>query len=137
MRLRRLLSPAATLLALARPLAAQDVIRPAQQWQSLQTAHFTVLFPASTRDWAVDLAARLEPMRDAVSTLVEHVPRRRVTILIDDPFTTANGFALPFIGSPTIVLWPDPPAPGSDIANFDLWPPLLVTHEFTHIAHLT
>ncbi|HWZ57972.1 MAG TPA: hypothetical protein VNW46_03265, partial [Gemmatimonadaceae bacterium] len=120
-----------------RPLAAQDIIRPAQQWETLRTAHFTVLFPATTHDWAVDLATRLEPMRDAVGTLVEHVPRRRVTILIDDPFATANGFALPFIGSPTIVLWPDPPAPGSDIANFDRWPSLLVTHEFAHIAHLT
>lgn len=140
MRRRRLAVLAAVLaiaLTLGRPLAAQDVVRPAQRWETLHTAHFTVLFPATTREWATDLATRLEPMRDAVATAVEHVPGRRVTILIDDPFTAANGFALPFIGSPTIVLWPDPPTPESDIANFDLWPPLLVTHEFTHIAHLT
>jgi hypothetical protein len=130
--------PAVTLAVIAaQPIAAQDVIRPAQRWESLTTAHFTVLFPATTRDWAVDLASRLEPMRDAVATVVEHVPRRRVTILIDDPFTAANGFALPFMGAPTIVLWPDPPAPGSDIGNFNRWAPLLATHEFTHIAQLT
>jgi hypothetical protein len=134
---RRGLAVIAAALTFGPPVAAQDVIRPAQQWETLRTAHFTVMFPATTREWATDLAARLEPMRDAVATAVEHVPRRRVTILIDDPFTVANGFALPFIGSPTIVLWPDPPTPESDIANFDQWPPLLATHEFTHIAHLT
>src|SRR5580698_9297600 len=61
--------PAVTLAVIAaQPIAAQDVIRPAQRWESLTTAHFTVLFPATTRDWAVDLASRLEPMRDAVAT---------------------------------------------------------------------
>jgi Tol biopolymer transport system component len=136
MRRRPLAALAATVM-LGCPLGAQDVIRPAQHWETLRTAHFTVLFPAPTREWATDLAARLEPMRDAVATAVQHVPRHPVTILIDDPFNTANGFALPFIGSPTIVVWPVPPTPESDIANFDHWPPLLATHEFTHIAQLT
>src|ERR1700723_2174992 len=60
----------------AQPLLAQDVIRPAQRWESLTTAHFTVLFPATTRDWAVDLRSRLEPMGDAAAPVVEHVRGR-------------------------------------------------------------
>jgi len=125
------------LAAHAPSAGGQSIIRPAQRWESVSTAHFTIDYPASTRDWALALAARLERIRLAVGAVVQHLPSDRVTVLIDDPSTTANGFALPFIGAPTIVLWPDPPSPADDIANYAEWPELLATHEFAHIAHLT
>ena len=128
---------AAAGIALAVQVGAQTIVRPAQSWETVQTEHFRVVFPAPTRAWALDIAQRLEATRAAVTSLVEQAPRRRVTVLIDDPFDLANGFALPFIEAPTIVLWPDPPDPTEDIGNYHVWGRLLVTHEYAHIAHLT
>jgi Tol biopolymer transport system component len=133
-----ILATAAT-LAFHPQAGAQAIIRPAQPWRSVLTEHFRVLFPESATPWALDIASRLERTRAAVTALVGYAPpaTHRVSVLVDDPFDAANGFALPFLRSPTIVLWPEPPEPTDDIGNYRVWGRLLATHEYTHIAHLT
>ena len=76
-------------------------------------------------------------MRSSVDSVVGGGPTHRVTILIDDPYNLANGFALPFLDAPTIVLFAAAPEPSDDIGNYRDWGETLVTHEYTHIAHLT
>jgi hypothetical protein len=118
-------------------LTAQSVLRPAQHWETVRTPHFTVDFPASTRAWSLDIARRLESVRASVDSVVGGGPTRRVTVLIDDPYNSANGFALPFLDAPTIVLFAAAPEPSDDIGNYRDWGQTLITHEYTHIAHLT
>jgi hypothetical protein len=118
-------------------LVLQSVLRPAQHWETVRTAHFTVDYPASARAWSLDIARRLESVRSLVDSVVGGHPTHRVTVLIDDPYNSANGFALPFLDAPTIVLFAVPPEPSDDIGNYRDWGQTLITHEYTHIAHLT
>lgn len=83
------------------------------------------------------MVRRLESVRTAVDRAVGNSPTRPVTIVIDDPYSDANGFALPFLDAPIIVLFAAPPSPDADIGTFRDWGPTLITHEYTHIAHLT
>lgn len=131
---------AATLLLstyLAGPLRAQDIIRSAQPWRTLQTHWFTVHYPLDTEAWALDLAPRLDAIHDAVATLVGYAPPERTTIVIDDPYNVANGKALPILGAPVVHLWVTPPGPTDQIANHRGWGIKLASHEFAHIAHLS
>jgi len=124
--------------AAAAPLAAQgDVIRSAVDWRTLHTRHFDVHFVREAEAWALDLAPRLDAMRDSVAALVGYTPGTRVTIVIDDPYNTSNGMALPLLDHPTIVLWATPPGPTDGIGNHRGWALKLAAHEFGHIAHLT
>lgn len=134
---RPLLALSLAALALApRPARAQFVWRPDADWRTLDTPHFTVVFPNEFSDWARTLAERLESVRSAVGSEVGSVPRKRVTILITDPYSVSNGSASPFLESPAIVLWPTPPDPRSMIGDSRSWPELLAVHEFAHVAHL-
>lgn len=129
----------ALLLALAAaPIAAQEqTVRPHLEWRTLRTEHFDVHYPAELERWTLDVAARLEPARARVATLVGSAPGERVTVVVEDPAGVTNGFALSLPASPVIVLWPTPPAPRSDLANNRGQGELLAVHEFAHIAHLT
>lgn len=103
----------------------------------MHTAHFDVYFPADMREWAEPVARRLDGIADAVNALVGHTPDSRVTVLIEDPSSISNGFALPFIGRPFVFLWPTPPSPSPTFGAYADWGEMLAVHEYGHIAHLT
>jgi len=121
----------------ATAVAAQDVIRSSMDWRTIRTAWFDVHYPRDAESWAMDLAPRLDAMRDAVAALVGFAPTGRTTILIDDPYNQANGKAVPLLGAPVVHLWVTPPGPTDQIANHRGWGLKLAAHEFGHIAHLT
>jgi hypothetical protein len=130
----------AGLLLAASPLLAQSAPpapRPFLHWRTVETAHFAIHFPDEFREWSLSLASRIEGVRDQVTAVVGYVPSGRVHIVVDDPTNDANGYAFPALDAPTIVLWPTPPDPRAEIGNARVWQELLVTHEFTHVAHLT
>ncbi len=118
-------------------VAQGDVIRTATAWRTLRTAHFDVHYVREAEAWALDLAPRLDAIRDSVAALVGYRPDVRVTIVIDDPYNTSNGMAIPLLDHPTIVLWATPPGPTDVIGNHRGWALKLAAHEFGHIAHLT
>jgi hypothetical protein len=130
---------AAGLAAASAPRAAAQVIgiRPHLRWQTLRTEHFVFHFPAEMRPWVVTVAARMEPVRDAVRALVGYAPPKRVTVVVEDPYNVSNGSAWPFLDAPAIYLWPTPPDPTSQIGNSRDWGEILAVHEFAHVAHLT
>jgi hypothetical protein len=103
----------------------------------VETEHFVLHYPVAYREWTLALAQRIEGVRDQVTSVVGYSPARKVHIVVDDPVNDANGYAFPTLDAPTIVLWPTPPDPRTEIGNARVWEELLATHEFTHIAHLT
>ena len=126
------------LLALpATALAQPSAIRPALEWRTAKTRHFDVHYPASMSEWALDLVSRLDAVHDAVSAFVGYAPGHRITVLVEDPANQSNGFALPPLDDPLIVLWPTPPDPSGMLGHYRDWPELLAVHEYAHIAHLT
>ena len=133
--MRALVCSALLLLAPA-TLHAQYLTRPAIDWRTLETDHFVVHFPAAMTVWVRDVASRLEAVHDAVTALVGYEPERRVTVMVEDPTSLSNGFALPFRGAPTIFLWPTPPDPTSVLGHYRSWGEILSVHEYAHVAHL-
>ncbi len=131
-----------TLLALlasivATSARAQQLTIPHLDWRTLRTPHFDIHYPASAEEWTLDLASRIESVRDAVSRVVGNAPDARITVIVEDPGNESNGFAVPFVREPVIFFWPTPPGPRSGIADSRGWAEILSVHEYAHIAHLT
>ena len=124
-------------LAPTRSVAAQNAPRPWLDWKTTETEHFVLHYPSQYRTWTLALAERIESVRGQVERLVGHGPAARVQIVVDDPANSANGYAFTTLDAPTIVLWPTPPDPRSEIGNYHVWQELLATHEYAHVAHLT
>jgi hypothetical protein len=133
----RLVAVLALVALTAAPLDGQSITRPRRDWRTLETEHFVIHYTLDLETWTLDMAERLESVRDAVTSLVGYAPKRKVTVLVDDPLNTPNGFALAFIDSPVIYLFPTPPAPTWSIGSYRDWGELLAVHEYGHVAHLT
>ena len=116
---------------------AQFVERAAQPWRTVETEHFVFHFPEPLTDWAMPVVARFEPVRNAVAAMVGSVPKQRVTVVMDDPITMANGLAIADLNEPIMLFLATPPDPRSEIGDFRDWGELLSVHEFTHVAHMT
>jgi Tol biopolymer transport system component len=134
----RFLVAVALLLVTRTSLAAQigDPLSPDRPWRTLETEHFIVHFPADKAEWTLPVAARLDSVHSAVVALTGNAPPRRTTVVVVDPFNVSNGFAIPFLRSPTMVLWPTPPEPRTGIGEHRDWGELLAVHEYAHLAHL-
>ncbi|HUF27090.1 MAG TPA: hypothetical protein VMM18_08945 [Gemmatimonadaceae bacterium] len=127
-----------TVLAFAVARAdAQFLARPHLDWRTIETTHFRIHYPDAMRAWTETFSERIEPVHGAVAELVGSAPDRRVDVVIDDPYSTANGLAFASITAPAIYVWPTPPEPGGGISEHRGWAELLAVHEFAHIAHLT
>src|SRR5450432_1290040 len=137
----RRVRPGVALLALTSLFAAGVGIAAAEQpsadWRTIETAHFRVHYPAPFAAWAARAAATLEGVHDRVVDFVGYAPPRKIDVVVSDPEADANGIAYPFLDRPRIELWATPPDPESGLGDFRDWTELLVTHEFTHIVHLT
>ncbi|HET7620543.1 MAG TPA: hypothetical protein VFK39_01455 [Gemmatimonadaceae bacterium] len=121
----------------ASSIGAQQLTIPQLDWRTIRTEHFDIHYPASAEEWTLDMATRIESVRDAVTGLVGSAPGARVTVIVEDPGNESNGFAIPFIREPVIFFWPTPPGPRSGIADSRGWAEILSVHEYAHIAHLT
>jgi hypothetical protein len=133
----RTLATALLLGAAASRLNAQFPTRPFLDWRTVETEHFAFHFPRRLEEWTLDVAARMESVRSAVGSLVGNVPRRKVQVVVDDPYNLPNGFAIPPLDWPVIVLWATPPSPRTEVGHFRAWGDILTVHEFAHVAHLT
>src|SRR5690606_12682230 len=123
--------------ALPAPAHSQGTVRPEIEWRTISTRHFDIHYPAAAERWTLDVAERIDAVRDSVAGVVGHAPGRRVTVLVEDPSNSANGFAIPFLRRPVIMLWPTPIAAPHVLANNRGWGEVLSVHEYAHIAHLT
>ena len=110
--------------------------RPWLDWKTTETEHFVFHYPSRYRVWTLALAERIEGVRLQVAGIVGYAPAGKVSVVVDDPANEPNGYAFTALDAPTIVLWPTPPTPRSEIGNFRVWQELLATHEYAHVAHL-
>ncbi len=110
---------------------------PWADWQTIETAHFRVHYPAPFAAWARRMAASVEGIHGQVTALVGYAPPGKTDVLVGDPQADSNGMALPFLDRPVIVLWATPPEAESGLGSYRDWTELLVTHEMAHIVHLT
>src|SRR5579859_7703121 len=119
---------------------------PALKWHSAETAHWIVYWYDGEELVADRYLKLVEPIYDRVSKAVDSRPEQARTFLalpagktrlvITDITDSANGFALT-IPYNEITLFVTAPTEGSSLDNYDDWLTMLLTHEFTHICHLT
>lgn len=121
----------------ALPLRAQYLVRSWAEWRTIETARFVFHYPAELEDWTRYVAARADAIDSSVARITGYAPPNRTHVVVDDPYNLANGSAWPFIDRPVISLWATPPDPREDIGEFRDWGPTLLSHEFTHVAHLS
>jgi hypothetical protein len=133
--LQRALRPFVLLVAAA-PLLAQDPVRPWRDWRTIVTPTHRLHFTADLEAVAREVASRIEGIDSAIAANVGSNARKPIDVVIDDPYSISNGYALPFLDRPVTVWWATPPDPRSDIGNFTSWSELLAIHELTHLAHL-
>ncbi|HMC57293.1 MAG TPA: hypothetical protein VKH19_19085, partial [Gemmatimonadaceae bacterium] len=120
-----------------REARGQDPVRPWLEWRTATTRSYRFHFTREMEAWTRAAAARVESIDSSIVSLVGYAPPRPIDVVVDDPFSIANGYALPFLDHPVSVWWATPPDPRNDIGNYRTWGEMLATHELTHIAHLT
>jgi hypothetical protein len=127
-----MLALAATLVAPG-PLAAQ--VPPDADWQTLETEHFRVTYPARLESLARRAAGVAEEARADLTGAFREPPQGRVEFLLTDHVDFANGFAdvTPYS---RIVVFARPPVDNFTLAHFDDWLELVITHELAHVVHL-
>src|SRR5690348_13728621 len=109
----RLLGPTAlclatALLCVARSAQGQFVVRSWLPWRTIETKHFVFHYPEPLEAWTQHVAARADAIDSAVARLVGYAPAAKTNVVVDDPYSTANGSAWPFLGAPGINLWAHP-----------------------------
>jgi hypothetical protein len=109
---------------------------PHEPWRTITTPHFRVHYPSQYEEWATRAAARLESVRTAVVAEVGFAPETVTDVLVENPIAEPNGITIPLLDTPRIVLYAEPPAPGTGIGEYSTWIDLLTVHETTHLIHL-
>ena len=127
---------AATAAVVVACAAAGSAQAPHHDWRTAETEGFRIHYPADLEEWALRTARRLDVIRAALADAVSFAPRQTVDVIVMDPAAEPNGFAIPLLGSPRMVLWASPPPSDSVIGQFRSWPELLAIHEDAHLVHL-
>jgi hypothetical protein len=120
-------------LSVATPARAGD---PWVPWRTVTTPHYHVHFHAGIEDIAQRVATVAEDVYERLSPELGHRPEGHTEIVLNDGTEDANGFAyaLPY---PTVDLYASAPDDMSTLGDYDDWVTELVTHELTHILHMT
>lgn len=105
-------------------------------WYTLTTPHYHVHFHAGIEDVAQKVGTVAEDVYSRVSLELGFRPPERTEIVLTDGSEDANGFAytLPY---PTVNLFVSAPDDMSTLGDYDDWVTMLVTHELTHIIHMS
>ncbi|MBS2022531.1 MAG: PD40 domain-containing protein, partial [Deltaproteobacteria bacterium] len=125
-----------SLLAIALlALPAQAAPDPRYDWQTLDTPHFEVHYSQGNYKLALRFAQLAEEAHRRLVPLLDHTPRERTQIVLNDDTDDANGSATPLYYN-EIHAYAPPPDARSTLSDFDDWAWELISHEYTHILHL-
>ena len=114
--------------------AQAQFVDPSLPWRTLDTAHFSVHFSERLREQAQLVAGTAESVYPRITGWLNWRPALRTHIVVLDSLDFPNGLASPLpFNYIQIVL--TPPDEGELLQNRE-WLELVLTHEFTHIAHL-
>lgn len=132
---RRAAAAAALSAALAVAAKAAAYSDPDLDWRTIQTAHFRVHYDRPLEPIASRIASVAEIVHQRVATSLGYKPTQATEIVLTDDSESANGSATALPRN-TIRLYVQAPDDLSPIGDYDDWYTSLVTHEYTHIAHV-
>ena len=125
-----------SLIALAISLSCHAMNVQQQQWQTLETKHFKVLYPEQFSALALNAAHELELSRSLLQRHQQRELTEKAEVLIVDPNNAPNGFALPLSHQPTMALFATAPQSEMVLHNMSGWMQLVALHEYVHLVHL-
>ena len=108
---------------------------PDETWRTLSTEHFRITYPAGIRELATRAAERAERAHEGLTDAFDVAPTGTIDMVLTDHVDISSGFART---SPSnrITIFAAPPMEGFELAYFDDWLELVITHELAHIWHL-
>ena len=109
---------------------------PAANWRTLTTPHFRIHYPAEYEAFAVRAASRMESIRDAVVVEVGFDPPQVIDVVVSNPAAQLNGIAWPFLDTPRIELYAEPPDSDEHLGGYSHWIDLVTVHEVAHVVHM-
>jgi WD40-like Beta Propeller Repeat len=130
-----ILSPMLAGLMLAGTASAQNTSLAGVPLNVIETPHFRVVFPPALERYARRVGAAAEAVREGVIGVAGADPGRTMLVLNSDGDIT-NGFSLASPRS-SITLLTSFPRVGDFGMQWQDWLRLLISHEFTHSAHLS
>ena len=119
----------------ATPVDAQVADR-SVSWRTIRSEHFEVNYPRRLAPVARRVLYALERAHDRVTPILENEPEGRTQVTLYDDSESANGSAtaLPYN---SMRLFATAPEDLSPLADYDDWLTTLITHEHTHVVHLS
>jgi hypothetical protein len=110
----------------------EDFHHPELTWKTIETAHFLVHYHEGAERTARVVAKVAEEIYEPVTSLYEHTPDQRVSLIIRDVDDIANGAA--YFYDNKIELFA--PSMDFELRGTHNWLRNVVAHEFTHIVQI-
>ena len=114
-----------------------DFTRPSLDWYAMETEHFNLVFHHDTSGQGSSRTAQVvariaEEIYEPITSLYQHQPEGKVSIVLKDFEDTSNGAAYFFDNK--IEIWA--PALDSPLRGDHNWLRNVITHEFTHMVQV-
>ena len=106
------------------------------EWRTVETDHFRLHYPVQAEAWALYTAARMDDVRVRTAAEIGYEPPQIIDVVVMDPYTQSNGWALPTLRRPRMGLYASPPPAHSVLGHYRNWSEDLVVHEDAHQVHL-
>ncbi len=107
---------------------------PSLDWKTFETDHFEIHYPSTLEHLVQTVAYESEQAHTRLVPYLNWTPKRKTQVVMSDDFDPSNGSATP-IPNNTMMLIMQPPTDG-ELADYDSWLRLLITHEYAHILHI-
>jgi Tol biopolymer transport system component len=133
--MRRLVAALALGAAVAIAPEAAAFSDPDLDWWTIETKHFRVHYDRPLEPIASRVSSLAEIIHARVADYLGYTPTQITEIVLTDDSEDANGSATALPAN-TIRLYVTAPDDLSPIGDYDDWYTELVTHEYTHIAHV-
>ena len=104
-------------------------------WNSLETEHTTIIFEERDAQYAHIVASFADDVLIQLSELLDHLPKRKVPVILSGRPAISNGMFASFPAS--IILYLTSPVDRFLGSRSESWLRSLYTHELTHFLHLT
>ena len=107
----------------------------AQSWNRIETGHTLIIYEERDEQYAQAIASFADEVFLELGDLLDHVPRRKVPVILSGRTAVSNGMFAPFPAS--IILYLTSPVDRFLGSRTESWLRSLYTHELTHYLHLT
>jgi hypothetical protein len=109
---------------------------PDLEFKTIRTEHFNIYYHQGLEETARVAASLCEEIHQDLSILFGWEVSDTTEVVITDNTDSANGSAA-VMGRPVMRLYATPPLLDSTLQAHDYWLRVLITHEYTHITHLS